>query len=59
MDTQTTQIPTQEEQAMLIFLEQTKDGQYAPIDNTAQSYVRIEAQTDENYSDEYYIYSIS
>lgn len=59
MDIQTMQNKAQEEQAILTFLEQTKNGQYAPIDKTAQNYARIEAQTDESYSDEFYFYSIS
>jgi len=59
MDIQPTQNTAREEQAILTFLEQTKNGRYAPIDKTAQNYARIEAQTDESYSDEFYFYSIS
>ena len=51
--------PTDEKQSMLTFLAQTKNGDYAPIDKTAENYVRIEPQTDESYSDEFYFYSIS
>ncbi len=47
------------EQALLTFLQLTKDGKYAKVDETALVYSRIRIQREEAYSDEDYLYSVS
>jgi hypothetical protein len=49
-----------EEKALLIFLQRTKEGDYAPIEESALPYARIKAETEliDVYEDAYY-YGIS
>ena len=49
-----------EEQALLRFLKQTKEGKYAKIDESSMDYVRVreERETIDSFTETYY-YSLS
>ena len=44
--------------ALLTFLERTKEGKYAKIDESSLIYTRIQIQREETYADEEYYYSV-
>ena len=46
------------EKALLTFLERTKEGKYARIDENSLTYARIQIQREETYADEEYLYSV-
>jgi hypothetical protein len=47
------------EKALLTFLERTKEGKYARIDESSLTYARIQIQREETCADEEYLYSVS
>ena len=47
-----------EGKALLTFLERTKEGKYAKIDENSLTYTRIQIQREETYADEEYYYSV-
>jgi len=47
-----------EEKALLTFLQRTKEGKYAKVDENSLTYTRIKIQREETYSDEEYVYSV-
>lgn len=47
-----------EGKALLTFLEGTKEGKYAKIDENSLIYARIQIQREETYADEDYLYSV-
>lgn len=49
---------TKEEHALLTFLQRTKEGKYAKIDEGSLVYTRIKVQQEEIYDDEEYLYSL-
>jgi len=51
-------IESNEENALLTFLERTKEGKYAKIDENSLIYTRIQIQREETYADEEYYYSV-
>lgn len=46
------------EKALLTFLERTKEGKYAKIDENSLTYARIRIQREDAYADEDYLYSV-
>lgn len=47
-----------DERALLTFLQRTKEGKYAKIDENSLVYTRIKVQREETYADEEYLYSV-
>ncbi len=47
-----------EEKALLTFLQRTKEGKYAKVDANSLVYSRIKVQREETYADEEYLYSL-
>ena len=58
METKENKMDSPEEKALLTFLESTKEGKYAKIDESSLVYTRIKIQREETYSDEEYLYSV-
>ena len=58
MTTKENKMESPKEQALLTFLQLTKDGKYAKVDETSLVYSRIRIQREEAYSDEEYLYSV-
>lgn len=46
------------ETALLTFLERTKEGKYAKIDQNSFTYTRLKILREETYSEEDYLYSV-
>lgn len=51
-------VDSTEEKALLTFLQQTKEGKYAKVDESSLVYTRIKIQWEETYADEEYLYSV-
>ena len=58
MKTKEKKMDSEEEKAFLTFLQRTKEGKYAKIDENSLVYTRIKIQQEETYADEEYLYSI-
>ncbi len=58
MKTKEKKMNSSEEKALLTFLQRTKEGKYAKIDENSLTYTRIRIQREEAYSDEEYVYSV-
>jgi hypothetical protein len=58
MKTTKNNMDSPEGKALLTFLERTKEGKYAKIDENSLVYARIKIQREETYSDEEYLYSV-
>jgi len=58
MKTKENKTDSPEEKVLLTFLERTKEGKYAKIDESSLVYTRIKIQREEAYSDEEYLYSV-
>jgi len=54
MDDKKSNKATQDETVLLKFLKRTKEGTYAPIDNSSLRYVRMKEQTDTTEEEYYY-----
>lgn len=59
MKTKENKMDSSNEKALLTFLERTKEGKYARIDENSLTYTRIQIQREETYADEEYLYSVS
>ncbi len=58
MKTKEKKMDSKEEKALLTFLQRTKEGKYAKIDENSLIYTRIKIQQEETYTDEEYLYSV-
>lgn len=58
MKTKEKKLDAKEEKALLTFLQRTKEGKYAKIDENSIVYTRIKIQREETYADEEYLYSV-
>lgn len=58
MKTKEIKMDSPEEKALLTFLERTKEGKYAKIDENSLIYTRIQIQREETYAEEEYYYSV-
>jgi len=58
MKTKEKKLDAKEEKALLTFLQRTKEGKYAKIDENSLVYTRIKIQREETYADEEYLYSV-
>ncbi len=58
MKTKEKKIDSPDVKALLTFLERTKEGKYAKIDENSLIYTRIQIQSEEAYADEEYYYSV-
>jgi hypothetical protein len=58
MKTRKNEMDSPEGKALLTFLERTKEGKYAKIDENSLIYTRIKIQREETYADEEYLYSV-
>ena len=58
MKTKRNKMDSPKGKALLTFLERTKEGKYAKIDESSLIYTRIQIQREETYADEEYYYSV-
>lgn len=58
MKTKEKKMDSNEEKALLTFLQRTKEGKYAKVDANSLVYSRIKVQREEAYADEEYLYSV-
>jgi len=58
MKTKNNETDSPEGKALLTFLERTKEGKYAKIDENSLIYTQIKIQREETYADEEYLYSV-
>ena len=58
MKTKKNEMDSPEGKALLTFLERTKEGKYAKIDENSLIYTQIKIQREETYADEEYLYSV-
>jgi hypothetical protein len=58
MKTKEKKMDSNEEKALLTFLQRTKEGKYAKVDANSLIYSRIKVQREETYADEEYLYSV-
>lgn len=58
MKTKEKKLDAKEEKALLTFLQRTKEGKYAKIDENSLIYTRIKIQREETYADDEYLYSV-
>jgi len=58
MKTNDNKMDSPEENALLTFLQRTKEGKYAKVDASSFVYARIKIQREETYADEEYYYSV-
>jgi hypothetical protein len=58
MKTNKNEMDSPEGKALLSFLERTKEGKYAKIDEDSFRYARIQIQCEEPYTEEEFLYSV-
>ena len=58
MEKESKELTQKEEQALLTFLKQTKEGKYAKIDESSLPYSRLKEQREETYYEDEYYYNV-
>jgi hypothetical protein len=58
MEEKNKELRQKEEKVLLTFLEQTREGKYAKIEESSQLYSRLKEQTEETYYEDEYYYSV-